>query len=122
MMPHPNPAPHPITAYRASRAALPTRAQEADVFRRVTGGLRAAQGFGPEAGLRAIRALADNRRLWLAVEGVLIDPTNALPPPLRASIISVGRAVLREMEKDEPDLAFLIEVNENMAAGLTSQT
>jgi flagellar protein FlaF len=122
MMPHPNPAPHPIMAYRASRAALPTRAQEADVFRRVTGSLRAAQGVGPEAGLRAIRALADNRRLWLAVEGVLIDPTNALPPPLRASIISVGRAVLREMEKDEPDLAFLIEVNENMAAGLASQT
>ncbi|WP_338663413.1 flagellar biosynthesis regulator FlaF [Pararoseomonas sp. SCSIO 73927] len=114
MMQHPNPA----LAYRATRAALPIRAQEADVFRRVNGSLRAAQGGGAEAGLRAIRALADNRRLWLAVEGVLIDPTNALPAPLRASIVSVGRTVLREMEKEDPDLAFLIEVNENMAAGL----
>ena len=114
MMPHTNPA----NAYRAARAALPHRAQEADVFRRVTGALRAAQGTGGEAGLRAIRALADNRRLWLAVEGVLVDPTNALPPPLRASIISVGRAVLREMEAEAPDLGFLIEVNENVAAGL----
>ncbi|MCR0980884.1 flagellar biosynthesis regulator FlaF [Roseomonas populi] len=117
MMQHPNPA----LAYRATRAAMPIRAQEADVFRRVNGALRAAQGEGRgggEVGLRAIRALADNRRLWLAVEGVLIDPTNALPAPLRASIVSVGRTVLREMEKDEPDLAFLIEVNENMAAGL----
>ena len=113
---------NPANAYRATHAALPTRVQEADVFRRVTGGLRAAHslngGKGGEAGLRAIRALADNRRLWLAVEGVLLDPTNALPPPLRASIISVGRTVLREMDRDEPDLAFLIEVNENMAAGL----
>ena len=117
MMPHPNPA----IAYRAARAALPPRVQEADVFRRVNGALRAAQGQGAEAGLRAIRALADNRRLWLAVEGVLLDPTNALPPPLRASIISVGRTVLREMDRDEPDLAFLIEVNENMAAGLSMQ-
>ena len=113
-MQHPNPA----LAYRATRAALPIREQEADVFRRVNGALRAAQGGGGAAGLRAIRALADNRRLWLAVEGVLIDPTNALPAPLRASIVSVGRAVLREMEKEEPDLAFLIEVNENVAAGL----
>ncbi|MFH5924614.1 flagellar biosynthesis regulator FlaF [Roseomonas xinghualingensis] len=121
MMPHPSPVPSPIMAYRASRAALPPREQEADVFRRVTGALRGAQGEGAEAGLRAVRALADNRRLWIAVEGLLIDPTNALPVPLRASIISVGRAVLREMEKDEPDLAFLIEVNENMAAGLSGQ-
>ncbi|WP_424135237.1 flagellar biosynthesis regulator FlaF [Roseomonas chloroacetimidivorans] len=124
MMQHPNAA-SPLMAYRAARAAQPVRAQEADVFRRVTGALRAAQnlngGEGVEAGLRAVRALADNRRLWLAVEGVLVDPTNALPTPLRASIISVGRAVIREMEKDEPDLGFLIEVNENMAAGLSGQ-
>ncbi|MBP0445505.1 hypothetical protein J8J14_12030 [Roseomonas sp. SSH11] len=119
MMPHPSPA----HAYRAARAAMPPRVQEADVFRRVNGALRAALvtngGRGGEAGLRAVRALADNRRLWLAVEGVLLDPTNALPPPLRASIISVGRSVLREMEKPEPDLDFLIEVNESMAAGLS---
>ena len=119
MMPHPNPA----QAYRAARAGMPPRAQEADVFRRVNGGLRAVLAMEPgrraEAGLRAVRALADNRRLWLAVEGVLLDPTNALPPALRASIISVGRSVMREMEKDEPDFAFLIEVNENMAAGLS---
>jgi len=121
MMLHPSLTPSPIMAYRASRAALPPREQEADVFRRVTGSLRAAQGTGAEAGLRAVRALADNRRLWLAVEGVLVDPTNALPAPLRASIISVGRAVLREMEKEQPDLTFLIEVNENMAAGLSGQ-
>ncbi|MFC0384839.1 flagellar biosynthesis regulator FlaF [Muricoccus vinaceus] len=117
MMPRPN----PTRAYGAARAGMPVRSQEADVFRRVTGALRAAQGEGAEMGLRAIRALADNRRLWLAVEGVLVDPTNGLPAPLRASIVSVGRTVLREMEAEKPDLAFLIEVNENIAAGLAGQ-
>ncbi len=119
MMPSPNPA----HAYRAARAAMPVRAQEADVFHRVTGGLRAVLAAratpGVDEGLRAVRALADNRRLWMAVEGLLSDPANALPAPLRASIISVGRSVLREMERPEPDLGFLIEVNENVAAGLS---
>ena len=108
----------PAMAYRAARAAMPVRAQEADVFRRVTGALRAARGGGAESALRRARALSDNRRLWLAVEGVLVDPTNGLPAPLRASIISVGRTVLKEMEAEQPDLDFLIEVNENIAAGL----
>ena len=117
MMRHPNPA----TAYRAARAALPVKTQEADVFRRVTGSLRAALNAGSTGALRATRAVADNRRLWLAVEGALVDPTNNLPPPLRASIISVGRTVLKEMETGQPDLGFLIEVNENIAAGLAGQ-
>ncbi len=100
-------------AYGASRTALGPRALEADVFRRVVGVLRAAAE--PVA---LARALADNRRLWMAVEGALSDPTNALPVPLRAGLVSVGRAVLREMDQQAPDVGFLIEVNENVAAGL----
>jgi hypothetical protein len=33
-------------------------------------------------------------------------------------MLNVGRAVLREMEGTEPDLAFLIEVNEQFTEGL----
>jgi flagellar biosynthesis regulator FlaF len=46
------------------------------------------------------------------------DPANALPAPLRASIVSVGLAVQREMDKAPPDFDFLIAVNEDFAAGL----
>lgn len=100
-------------AYGASRAALGPRALEADVFRRVVGALRfAADPISVE------RALADNRRLWVAIEGALSDPTNALPVPIRASLVSLGRAVMREMEQEPPDMGFLIEVNESVAAGL----
>ena len=102
-------------AYGATRAALDPREQEADVFRRVTGGLRAATA---QDGPVRIRAVADNRRLWLAVETALADPANRLPPPVRAGLISLGRAVQREMDGPAPDIAFLIEVNEQVATGL----
>ena len=50
------------------------------------------------------------------------DPTNSLPDNLRASIISVGLAVQREMDRERPNFEFLIGVNENMAAGLSGNS
>ena len=103
-------------AYRAASAHRGVRVQEADVFRRVTGRLRAAQGGTP---MDQARAIADNTRLWQMVGDLLRDPENALPLALRASIVSVGQALQREMRKAAPDFAFLITVNENIAAGLS---
>jgi flagellar protein FlaF len=108
-----------VRAYGAARAARDPREQEADIFRRVTGGLRAVQR--DQQGPARVRAVADNRRLWLAVEGALADPANQLPPAMRAGLISLGRAVQREMDQGEPDLAFLIEVNEQVAEGLAGR-
>jgi hypothetical protein len=34
-------------------------------------------------------------------------------------MIAVGRSVLKEMENAKPDLPFLIEMNEQLAAGLS---
>jgi flagellar biosynthesis regulator FlaF len=104
-----------VRAYGAARAARDPREQEADIFRRVTGGLRAVQ---QQDGPARMRAVADNRRLWLAVESALTDPSNQLPPQMRAGLISLGRAVQREMDQGDPDIAFLIEVNEQVAQGL----
>lgn len=101
-------------AYGASRGALDLRVQEADVFRRVIGGLKAS--LRDET--RKARAISDTRRLWLAVETALADPHNQLPRQLRAAIVSIGRAVQRELDEPEPDLGFLIEMNEAIAAGL----
>ncbi len=55
------------------------------------------------------------------VTDLMRDPDNALPEALRASIISVGRSVQREMDGDTPDFDFLISINENIAAGLAGQ-
>lgn len=103
-------------AYRAASAHRGFRDQEADVFRRVTGRLRAAQQATP---VEQARALADNSRLWQMVGDVLRDPDNTLPLGLRASIVSVGQALQREMRLPSPDIAFLISVNEDIAAGLS---
>ena len=64
--------------------------------------------------------IADNSRLWTTVIDLMRDPANALPETLRAAIVSVGLAVQREMQRDAPDFEFLIGVNEDIAAGLST--
>ncbi len=86
------------------------------MFRYVNGALRAARAAGA---IPRARALADNCRLWTTVVGLLSDPANPLPAPLRGSIISVAMAVQRVMDRDKPDLDFLISINESIAAGLS---
>lgn len=104
-----------LRAYGATRAAMDPRVQEADVFRRVIGTLRAAANDD----LQRTRAIADNRRLWMAVESAVAHPANVLSESLRAGLIALGRAVRREMDGAAPDIDFLIAVNEQIAAGLT---
>jgi flagellar biosynthesis activator protein FlaF len=103
-------------AYQASSAHRNLREQEADIIRQTIGALRSArvQGLIPQ-----VKALADNRRLWMTIIDLVSEPTNSLPDKLRASIVSVGLAVQREMDKDQPNFDFLIGINENIAAGLT---
>jgi len=103
-------------AYEAAATHRSQREQEADVFRRVIGALKSARNGHA---LQRVRALADNRRLWMVVNDLMRDPENKLSPDLRASIISVGLTVQREMDRDQPDFGFLIAVNENFAAGLS---
>jgi flagellar biosynthesis activator protein FlaF len=113
-MPSMNLAAH---AYETAAGHRNQREQEADVFRRATGALKAARDA---KAIPRVRAIADNRRLWLVVEGLMRDQANALPEQLRAAIVSVGLAVQREMDRDAPGFDFLIAVNENLIAGLAS--
>ncbi|HSU05263.1 MAG TPA: flagellar biosynthesis regulator FlaF [Acetobacteraceae bacterium] len=105
-------------AYQAAASHRNMREQQADVFRHINAGLRGARDGS--AVLRA-RALADNRRLWRMVADLMSDPNNPLPDALRASIISVGLAVQREMDSDNPDFDFLVSANGNMAGGLSGE-
>ena len=102
-------------AYARAATDRTVREQEADVFRLVIARLQAARQAGA---MEQIRALADNRRLWMAVSDLTRDPTNALPPETRAGIVSIGLAVQREMDADAPNFDFLISVNKNIADGL----
>ena len=106
---------HARRAYQMTRQAMDPREQEADVFRRVTGALKAAL---EQEGIARARAVADNRRLWIALDASLRHPANQLPQQTKLTMLQVGRAVLREMENTTPDLPFLIEINEQLASGL----
>lgn len=105
-------------AYQTSSGRRSPREQEADVFRRANGALRSMRDAGDVA---RTRALADNRRLWGVVMDLMRDPDNALPAPLRAQIVSIGLAVQRNMDAENPDWDFLIGINEQIAAGLSGQ-
>jgi flagellar biosynthesis activator protein FlaF len=105
-------------AYETGASHRSMREQQADVFRWANSFLR--QGRDSDA-LGRVRALANNRRLWGTVINLMQDPANPLPAPLRGSIISLGMAVQRNMDRDQPDFDFLIQTNENMAAGLSGQ-
>lgn len=107
-----------VEAYEAASRHRSQRDQEADVFRRATAALKAARTAGAIA---RIRALADNRRLWLTVHDLMHDPANTLPLQMRAQIVSIGLAVQREMDQESPDFDFLIGINENFSAGLSGQ-
>ena len=107
-----------MRAYGLAANARDRRAQEAELFGSVAALLRRAAA--ERDGVARSRALADNERLWSMVIDLLRDPANALPEGLRASIVSVGLAVQREMRAAAPSFAFLIAVNENIAAGLAS--
>ncbi len=104
-------------AYRRAADNRSLRAQEADVFRRATGALRAASDAAPADRLRA---LIDNRRLWNMVVCLVRDPDNQLQPVMRATLVSVAATVQREMAGPVPDFDFLIAINETIAAGLES--
>ena len=106
------------SAYATSASHRDPRAQEADVFRRVTGALRAS---GESGSIARAKALADNRRLWITVGDLMRDPDNRLPDELKASIASIGGAVLRELDGRDPDVSFLASINDSIAEGL-SQT
>ncbi len=104
-----------LKAYQAASGNRSQREQEADVFRRATAVLKAARDAGV---MTRIRALADNRRLWLTVADVVRDPGNALPEATKAGIMSVALSVHRELDQEAPDFEFLIAINETLTAGL----
>jgi len=106
---------HAIQAYKTASRYRSQRDQEADVFRQATAALKGAKSAGL---IQQIRALADNRRLWMTVNDLLRDPGNGLPEPLKAGILSVGMTVQKEMDQETPDFDFLISINEDIAAGL----
>lgn len=95
------------------------RSQEANLFKQVTYSL--IQGKTKKDGLDLVRAATDNRLLWMTVIQLLQDDQNQLPAPLRAQLISIGQAVIKETDDNitgNLDVDFLIDINTQIIEGL----
>ncbi|PHK96154.1 hypothetical protein CR162_04775 [Pseudoroseomonas rhizosphaerae] len=99
------------------RAFLEGRAAEAEAFRAAVSRLRQARSGGSGRRAAAVRV---TRRLWQAVLLAVSSPGCPLPEALRDGFGLLGSAVLRELEREQPDLDFLIMVNEQVMAGLAT--
>ena len=103
-------------AYATSYQHRSVREQEGDIFRQANAALARVQEGGA---INRARALADNDRLWSAVVDLVKDPQNRLPVGLKGSIVSVGLTVLRDLRSDEPDIGFVMSMNDSMATALS---
>jgi flagellar protein FlaF len=112
-----------LQAYKtaATRAEAP-RDMEYRLFGQVTRALVAAAAADRSDIATRIDALDWNRRLWSTLAADCAEPTNALPMPVRAQIISislfVGRHSSAVMHGDE-DFEPLIDINRMMMQGLS---
>jgi len=111
-----------LAAYQQATARTESpREAEYRLFGQVTRALIAAQSADPRDARTRFDALDWNRRLWSTLGADCADSGNALPAPLRASIISLSiwvdkhtSAVIRREEEIEP----LIEINRMIMQGL----
>ena len=114
-----------LAAYAKTNNVVRTpREQERDIIALVTQRLRAASAAKDDAILLA-RAVSDNTTVWYILISDLASEGNQLPVELRAQIVSVGLAVIRECEKlnkADIDLDFLVSINQAIIDGLTDST
>jgi hypothetical protein len=115
---HPSPS-QALRAYGAVQATRSLREQEAEVYATLSGRLRAALRSGSD--MDRTRARADARRLFNALEVLVLHPSCPLPVEIRGNIASVARAALTNIEGEKTDLSFLAEICDNFAGGLRTR-
>lgn len=111
-------SPKAFQAYRGVQATRTPREQEAEVFATAAGRMRLAATEGTD--MARLRARHDARRLFLTLRLSMMDPANQLPAPLRASVVSVCDAALREVEEEKTDFEFLAGICDDFRAGLST--
>lgn len=102
-------------AYQTAVNLRSLRERDADVFEIFASRLRRGE---KEGGMTLVKALADNNKLWHTVTAVTLDDSNPQPVHVRKSLLALANSVLKETAKEQPDIRVLIEINNNIAAGL----
>ena len=114
-----------LRAYQqtAARAETPREA-EYRLFGQVTRALMEAAKLEQSDLSGRMEALDWNRRLWSTLALDCAAPGNTLPPPLRASIISLSMWVGKYTSlviRGQDDIQDLIDINRMVMQGLSGQ-
>lgn len=110
------------TAY--SKPGQPTRTArgtEYDLFARITHRLKTAIALDKTGFSTLVRALHDNRQLWIALAADVADSDNGLPPALRARIFYLSEFTAQHTTKVLSGAAkadVLIDINTAVMRGL----
>lgn len=112
-----------VAAYQKANLSTENPKQtEYRAFAIFTRALEEAEAKGPVA---IVKAVADNRQLWLTLQMDLASEENKLPLELRAQLLSIAIWVNKysvSAMKNEASLEPLISVNREIMEGLKGQT
>ncbi len=111
-----------VAAYqKANQSTENPKQTEYRAFAIFTRALEEAEEKGPVA---VVKAVADNRQLWLTLQVDLASEENKLPLELRAQLLSIAIWVNKysvDAMKGEASLDPLISVNKQIMEGLKGQ-
>ena len=120
---------NPLQMYESvSRTTLSGREIEAAVLTKGALKLRECQNGWDQADCKAKlqEALKFNQRMWSVFQGELGREDNPLPKPLRRDLLRlsafIDKRIFETMAYPSPEkLTAIIEINQNIAAGLRQQ-
>lgn len=119
---------HALDAYATNeKMALSGRALEASVLLRMAQAIQRCRDEweADDRDARLTAALKANQKLWTLFQVELADPASPLPVELRRNLLQISAFVDRRtfemFAEPSPDkLSSLIEINRNIAAGLSA--
>lgn len=110
------------TAYTAPGQPTRTaRGTEYELFARITHRLKAAHALGAKGFSVLVRALHENRQLWVALAADVAEADNQLPPLLRARIFYLSEFTTQHSSKvlaGSATVEVLIDINTAVMRGL----
>lgn len=121
--------PNPLEAYQnASKAAMRGPEIEAAVLTKAALRLKECQNDWdrPDRDKRLYAAIQYNQKIWSVFQAELSETDNPLPKALRLDLLRLGAIVDRRCVEtlafpDPQKLTLLIDINNNIAAGLRQQ-
>ena len=118
--------PNPLQAYQAvDNSTMSGRETEARVLTKAALKLKECQESweAPDREIKLEAALRYNQKIWTILQGELINDDNPLPPALKQNLLAlsafIDKRIFDTMAFPAPEkLGIMININENIAAGL----